>query len=59
MSHDCPECARLCYCDLEDTYMPEASADCLHTCEPEYDEEAVGVVAEPTEEAGNGAQETA
>lgn len=39
MSHNCPECGSLCYCDLEDTYVPEASDDCMHTCEPDYDDE--------------------
>jgi len=32
MSHDCPECGELCYCDDEDTFLEEAPEDCYHDC---------------------------
>ena len=29
MSHDCPDCGELCYCDMEDHLYGDAD-DCLH-----------------------------
>jgi len=33
--HDCPDCGQACYCDLDDTEMPDGAAECVHECEPE------------------------
>lgn len=31
MSHECPDCGTLCYCDLEDAYNEDFPIeDCIH-----------------------------
>lgn len=37
MAHDCPDCGRLCYCDVEDTFIEEAPSDCAHWRECDRD----------------------
>jgi len=35
--HDCPECGQACYCDGDDTALPEPAAGCDHICDGEYE----------------------
>lgn len=51
MSHECEECGQWCFCDLDDTALPQPS-DCRHACDvttygddDDYD---------PTRDADNG-----
>lgn len=32
MSHECPLCFQVCYCDMEDHDQPQPD-DCIHICE--------------------------
>lgn len=35
MSHECPDCDQVCYCDGEDTFIETESDGCNHQCETE------------------------
>ncbi len=38
MSHECPECLQMCYCDGDDTGgLPDD--DCIHACALEPDDD--------------------
>ncbi len=38
--HSCPECGQACYCngDFEDHENEAAEEDCVHECEPNYED---------------------
>ena len=43
--HTCPDCGRICDCDLEDSECSSrewVEANCLHPCEEERDEDEDG-----------------
>lgn len=46
MAHECDNCGEWCYCDGEDTPVPEP--DCLHVCPEDYDDDEPESI--PTEE---------
>lgn len=51
MSHECPDCGGLCYCDMDDCHM-DAPNDCRHRCPPEADDEYQDEDLDGIEEAG-------
>lgn len=39
MAHECPECAQVCFCDMDDTWFEDPKGGCRHDCDDNFDDD--------------------